>query len=454
MSSEDTRNAIIAFVLFMGVLILYQTLFETPGPEQRPDAAQTEQTAQPGTEPADNGLPAPQAAPQNAPGRTDTEDSGIPRPAAAPRAEPGASAEAVSTAGVLNREAALALSPRVPIRSEAVTGSIALKGGIIDDLRLRRYRETVEEDSPIITLLSPLKARGGYSARFGWVAGGGGEVALPDENTMWRQAGSGALTPGNPVILQWDNGQGLMFERRISIDEDYMFTVTERVVNSGDRAVTLHPYGLITRHDVVKEPGFGILHIGMIGALKDELQTYSYDKIKKQDKRRFEAESEGGWVGITDKYWLTALAPTEQAEPFTGRFLHRTIKGRDAYQADYVLTGRTIPPGKDVSVDTQLFAGAKKVNLIDGYKEQYGITKFDYAVDWGWFPFLTRPFFSVLDWITDYVGNFGVAILLFTVLVKIAFFWFSQKAYVSMAKMKKVQPKMKKLQERYKDDKT
>lgn len=447
MSSEDFRNVIIAVVLSMGVFFLYQAFFVAPTLEQeqqRQTAAETEQQA-----PAQAQAPgAPEAAPP------ETSDPRTPQPPSQGAAEPAASApEASGFGGFLSREEALAQSPRVPIRSDALFGSIALKGGVIDDLKLRRYRETVKESSPIITLLSPLNTRGGYAARFGWLPNKGQAGPLPDENTLWRQVGSGALSPENSITMQWDNGAGLLFERKISLDENYMFTVTERVVNSGDAAVSLIPYGAIERHDVTKEAGFGILHLGMIGALNGELKTKTYKGIKDEKGRLFQADTTGGWVGITDKYWLTALAPADQTDTFRGRFLSPRVGGRDIYQADYGLTGKTVGPGEDASVSTLFFAGAKKVRLINGYAEEYDIVKFENAVDWGWLPFFSRPFFAALDWIAKYVGNFGVAILIFTVLIKVAFFWFSQKSYVSMAKMKKVQPEMKKLQERHKDDK-
>ncbi|MCB2102545.1 MAG: membrane protein insertase YidC, partial [Rhodobacterales bacterium] len=359
---------------------------------------------------------------------------------------------AVAPAGTLDRAAALAQEgPRLPIRSPRRHGSIALMGARLDDVTLANYHVELSKDSAEVSLLSPKGAANPYYAEFGWVAGGGQAVALPGPNTPWT-ADAEALTPEKPVTLTWDNGQGLVFKRTIALDTNYMFTVKQTVENTGAAPVTLFPYGLIARFGTPKTSGFYILHEGPLGvfdgALKDDV---SYENLKKDGP--FETQTTGGWLGITDKYWQAALIPAQKAS-VKARFLHSTTQPTgDMYQADYLGGAVAVPAGGSASVENHLFAGAKEVELLDSYVEDLGITLFDRSIDFGWFYWLTKPIFIALLFIHKYVGNMGIAILLLTVAIKAAFYPLANKSYVSMSKMRKLQPEMTKLRERFGEDK-
>jgi YidC/Oxa1 family membrane protein insertase len=341
-----------------------------------------------------------------------------------------------------DRAAALAQSPRIRIESDAVRGSIRLTGAQLDDLRLMRYRETVTADSAPITLLSPMNATDPYFADFGWIAAGAGvALALPDAQTPWS-ADRDRLAPGAPVTLSWNNGAGLRFERSIALDDDFMFEIVDRVFNEGKEAVQLQPYGRIQRVGTPKTLGFYILHEGPIGVFNGVLNEPSYDDVRK--KREIRNASTGGWLGITDKYWLVALVPDQKSDK-QARFVHTTVQGRDAYQADYLTGALSIAPGGSAASTNRLFAGAKEVRLLDAYEERFGIARFDRAVDFGWFYWLTKPIFYVLDFFFRWLGNFGLAILLLTLCVKALFFPLANKSYRAMSKMKLLQPEIEKL---------
>jgi YidC/Oxa1 family membrane protein insertase len=250
--------------------------------------------------------------------------------------------------------------------------------------------------------------------------------------------------------LTWDNGQGLRFERRLALDQNYMFTVTQRVANSGETAVQLSPYGLIARSGTPQVLGFYILHEGLLGVFNNTLEEIDYSDLVEDGPQQF--ESTGGWLGITDKYWLAALVP-DQAQTVQARFLHSAPNGQDKYQSDYLYQTMTVPAGGELEITSRLFAGAKEAKLLDAYRDNLGIPRFDRAVDFGWFYFLTKPFFYALHYFAEVLGNFGLSILMLTVLVKLAFFPLANKSYKAMAKMRKVQPEMLELRERYGDDK-
>jgi YidC/Oxa1 family membrane protein insertase len=352
----------------------------------------------------------------------------------------------------LPREDALALSPRIAINTPSLHGSVALIGGRLDDLTLVDYHTEVDPGSPEVVLLSPVGGPSPYFAEFGWIAEGPA-VIVPDAKTEWI-SDSTDLTPQSPVTLTWDNGQGLVFERTIAIDENYMFTVDQSVINNGNATVTLYPYGLINRHNTPETLGFYILHEGLIGVLNETLEEVDYDDLSDPDEpNQITYESPNGWIGITDKYWLTALVP-DQGDTFKGRFLHNLKNGTlDTYQADYLRTAVVIEPGNVSSTQDRLFAGAKVVTLLDSYAEELNIPLFDRAVDFGWFYFMTKPIFFVLLWFKGLIGNFGLAILALTVVIKLIFFPLANKSYKAMSKMRKLAPEMKALRERYPDDK-
>ena len=338
---------------------------------------------------------------------------------------------------------------RVPIRSNRLRGSISLAGGRLDDLGLADYHETLAPDSPEIILLTPLGTHDAYFAQFGWTPAAGEDTAVPAPDTVWTADGK-KLTPDTPVTLSWDNGQGLRFSKRIEMDADFMFTITQRVENKSNLPVTLHPYGLIRRQGTPEITGFYILHEGPYGVFDGTLLEVDYDDLK--DEGLIKMTGTGGWIGITDKYWLTALVPDQKARS-DSRFTHRADDGKDRYQVDYLGSKTVVAAWGMSEVRSNFFAGAKEVGLLDSYMESLGVQRFDLAIDWGWLYFLTKPIFHGLVLINDYVGNFGLAILVLTVGIKLAFFPLANKSYRSMSKMKKLQPEMLKLRERFGEDK-
>jgi len=352
----------------------------------------------------------------------------------------------------LTREEALALSDRVIIETPSLHGSISLTGARLDDLTLRKYHTEVDPNSPEVILLSPVSGPSPYFVEFGWIAEDS-TIALPDATTVW-QASSDRLSPETPVTLTWDNGQGLIFERTIAIDDAYMFTVDQSVTNTGTAPVTLFPYGLINRHNTPEVLGFYILHEGLIGVFNETLEEVDYDELNDPDEpNQIAYDSPNGWLGITDKYWQTALIP-DQSDSFKGRFLHNLRNGKvDTYQADYLRSAIHVEPGATVATADLLFAGAKIVTELDGYAEIYNIPLFDRSVDFGWFYFLTKPIFLALLWLKGILGNFGLAILALTVGIKLVFFPLANKSYKAMSKMRKLAPEMKAMRERYSDDK-
>ncbi|MCA1940168.1 MAG: membrane protein insertase YidC, partial [Caenispirillum bisanense] len=334
---------------------------------------------------------------------------------------------------------------RIRIDTPALRGSLNLQGGRIDDLTLKNYGVTPDEDSPRIDLLSPAGTPNPYYAEFGWVAAGG--VQVPGSDTVWT-ADKDVLKPGAPVTLTWENDSGVVFKRTVTVDEHYMFTVEQTVTNTTGEPITLYPYGLVSRVGTPPTAGYYILHEGPLGVFNGTLKELKYEDLK--EEQTVEQTTTGGWIGITDKYWLTALAFEPDLET-KARFAYRG-QGAERYQVDYLEPAMTIAAGETATVKNNFFAGAKQVQLLDEYAETFNITNFDLAVDFGWFYFLTKPFFYILNWLHGVVGNFGLAILAFTVLVKAVMFPLANKSYRAMSKMKKLQPEMKKLQERFGDD--
>jgi len=345
----------------------------------------------------------------------------------------------------------IASSPRIAIDTPRLRGSIALRGARIDDVALKDYRVTVDPRSQNIQLLSPAGSPNPFYAEFGWVAAASANVKLPTPDTVWTADNAGPLTPGKPAVLTWNNGEGLLFRRTIAVDNNYMFTVTDEVENSGANAATLYGYGLVSRHGTPKVEGFYILHEGLVGVLGDgKLHEISYSSIAGEPPQV--VKSTGGWLGITDKYWATTLIP-DQAAPMQARFASSKLGTLDTYQTDYLLDATAIPAGGKATMQSRLFAGAKEVAVVDGYEDALSIKNFELLIDWGWFYFITKPLFFVLDWFFRLTGNFGIAILIVTVLIKIVFFPLANKSYASMARMKAVQPQMLVIRDRYKDDK-
>jgi len=424
----DNKNMVLAIVLSIAILVGFQFYFDAT----RPPPPEQSQTAADGTQ-----LPA---------------NSAIPQPGQLPAASTagGAQVPAVPSATPLidaSRADILAKNNRIAINTPRLHGSIALRGGRIDDLTLADYRETLDPDSDEIILLSPKGVDGAYYAQFGWVGASG--VKVPDQDSIWNTNGK-TLSPEQPVTLTWDNGEGLKFSRTYSVDADYMFTVAQQVTNTSTSPAALNPFGFVSRRGTPDTTNFYILHEGLLGVSDGTLSEIDYDDIK--DEGQIKQTSKGGWIGITDKYWLAALVPDQKLNAGT-RFLHRTEGLVDMYQVDYLGPQQVVASNGTIIAENYFFAGAKEVLLLDKYEEQIGIERFDLAIDFGWFYFLTKPIFYALLWLNERVLNLGICILLLTVGIKLVLFPLANKSYTSMSKMKKLAPEMTKLRERYGDDK-
>ncbi len=437
MQSQDPdqqKNLLIAVVLSMAVLLAWQVFYA--GPKQKQDQSRQQATEQ--SQPA-------------TPGKAPSE--AIAPPATAPEGTvPGAATVAAPTE---TREQALKASPRLPIKTPSLSGSIALKSGRIDDLVLVKYHETVDPTSPDVVLFSPTNSPNPYFAEYGWVAQSGFTPKLPDRDTLWSVEGSPTLTPSTPVTLTWDNGEGLLFKRTVSVDDEYLFKIVDAVENRGSAAVTLAPYARIHRYGTPKVLKYWILHEGLIGVIGEQGEQKSKYSTALEDGTQTFPTATGGWLGFTDKYWAAALVPDQTASyraQFTGKEPKQPSE-QPAYQTDYLRDGVIIPAGESRSIDARLFAGAKQVKLLQHYEVDPGIKQFDLLIDWGWFFFITKPLYYLMEAINSVVHNFGVTIIILTVLVRLAFFPIASKQFASMAKMKKLQPQMEQLRERYKDDK-
>jgi YidC/Oxa1 family membrane protein insertase len=442
----EHKNTILAVVLSLLVVIGWQYFIGYPQMErqrQQEVLKQQQQTqTQPGAaQPAQPGVTQPAATP---------EAPGVPN-AGVPSAQPQA----------ISRDAVIGSSPRVAINTPRLGGSIDLKGGRIDDLTLQQYRETIDPNSPPIVLFSPSGAPDAFYAEFGWVPASGTTAAMPGPDTQWKQQGSGTLGVDHPVTLSFDNGEGLTFTRTIAVDDHYLFTIKDDVANKGAGPVTLFPYALISRHGAPKVLGYYILHEGLIGVMGSEgEQTETYKKM--DDKKSESWDATDAWLGFTDKYWAATLLPDTDAKVRARFSASEAAGGLKTYQTDYLLQPQTIAPGATGSADARLFAGAKEVSVVGvnflggidgGYNAALNLNHFDLLIDWGWFYFITKPMFLAIDYFFQLVGNFGIAILIVTVLVKILFFPLANKSYASMAKMKAVQPQLTMIKERYAGDK-
>ncbi len=345
--------------------------------------------------------------------------------------------------------------PRVKIAAQDLSGSISLLGARLDDLVLTKYRETLAPDSPNVRLLEPLSDPEPYYVQYGWSAAPGAQVKLPGNDTVWK-ATAETLSAGHPVTLSWDNGEGLTFQIVFSVDDDYMFAVQQSVRNTSGTPVTLYPWSRVRRDYTPETSGYYILFEGMLGIVDNTLQEMTYSSAKSETEKSksdiaFTSSSSGGWAGFTDKYWLTALIPA-QSVPATINFTHIKENG-DHYQVDYLTKQpETLAPNSDAMLESHLFAGAKIVSLLQSYESRLSIPRFDYAVDWGYFWFLTRPIFTAIDWLNGLLGNFGLAIMAFTLGVKLLFFPLANYSYRSMSKMRLLGPRMQQMRERYKDE--
>ncbi|MGD9639228.1 MAG: membrane protein insertase YidC [Alphaproteobacteria bacterium] len=340
--------------------------------------------------------------------------------------------------------------PRVAIKGDKVIGSIRLRGARIDDVVLAKYKETIEKDSPDVRLFEKTGSEKPYYAEFGWISSDGEQtVKLPSSSTLW-QADKTELIPNGKVVLKWDNGEGLIFSKTIELDDKYLFKITETVKNNTNRTLKLHHYGLISRTGH-PEAARGAVHDGPVGFLNDKLEEHRYGDLIKSGKEVF--STKGGWIGITDRFWLSALSFDNNIENVTARFVANETPKGEKYQADYLLPEIVINQGEEKSSSGMLFAGAKEVRTLDYYRNKVGIAKFDLAIDFGWYYFLTKPFFFVLEFLYNLIGNMGLAILVFATILRGAMVPIATASNVSMAKMKKLQPKVAEIQEKFKEDK-
>jgi YidC/Oxa1 family membrane protein insertase len=388
----------------------------------------------------------------------------LPHPAPTPvsiAAQPQAAAgtpQAAAAAGAPGtaQTAPVVSGPRLAIDTPKISGSLALTGAVLDDVQLKDYHETEAKTSPLVQILGRRDGDKPYFAQAGW-DDAGGSTKVPDDNTVWT-ASAATLTPAAPVTLAWDNGAGVVFQLVLSVDNDFMFTVQQRVMNKSTAAVKVFPWARVARDYTPEEKTTYILHEGPLGVFNNTLKEISYGSTKSDGTKgqgtAYAETSNGGWIGITDKYWLTALVPDQNANLAGAiRYLPTSLGDGHAYQTDFIATTpETVAPGATVNSQIRLFTGAKIVKTLDAYAAQYNIPSFDKAIDFGWFYFITKPIFFCLDWLNGVLGNFGLAILVFTVGVKALFFPLASYSYRSMGKMKLVAPKVKAIRDRLKDD--
>ena len=406
----ETKNILLAIVLSTLVLVIWATFFEPPPIEEKVPVAQKEK-------------------------KIKNNDS-IESP----------SLDGIETKNEISRNDALSSVKRIKIENENITGSISLQGAVIDDITFKNYKESLDSNERVV-FLNPKNSPLGYYIGTGWASNNNEKLKLPLENTIWKVNGNNKLTPNNPVLLEWDNNEGLIFTKKIELDNNFLFKITQGIKNTSNKFFEFYPYAQITRNYKPEVTPIYILHEGFIGMFDDELKEEDYEDIEKE---KLTMNSSKGWLGITDKYWLTAIVP-QKNKSFRSEFLANDGK----YKANFIIT-EPIILRSNTSITNEIitFVAAKEVEIIDGYAEKFGIEKFDLAIDWGWFYFITKPLFFVINYFFKITGNFGVAIIILTALVRLTFFPLANYSFRSMAKMKILQPEMVRLKELYKDDKT
>jgi YidC/Oxa1 family membrane protein insertase len=405
----ENRNVIIAVILSTAILIGWSMYFENPDEAQRKRLELQ--------------------------GKTETQTN-IQKP------ETPQTAKANPTKGI-SRSDALKETDRVFIENSNLSGSISLRGALIDDIILKNYRETLDKSSKPIVVLSPKKSEDGYFVESGW-ATTKSDVKVPDNNSVWQIREGKKLTPASPVTLEWNNREGVVFSKKIEVDDKYLFKITETIRNEKSKTIELFHYSQITKNTKPNTENFYILHEGLIGVVDKNLKEETYSTIEKE-KKTYTGKS--GWFGITDKYWMSAIIPE------SGKSFKAEYSFANSYKANFIISEPTIAnPQKSTSNTLKIFIGAKEVYPIDNYTDKEKIDRFDLSIDWGWFYFITKPLFFVIDYIFKIVGNFGVAIIILTLLVRILFFPLNNYSFKSMAKMKVLQPEMLRIKELYKDD--
>jgi len=403
----DFRNVLMAIVLSTSVLIGWAVFFEPPAVEQQTPKEQV----------------------------TKNEET----------SSPTISENEKEIKSEIARNQLINKTNRVKVENENIRGSISLQGAIIDDIIFKNYNETLNGENKVI-FLNPKNSSEEYFIETGWASGGNEKLKLPLVDTIWKVKGNSTLTPNNPVTIEWDNGEGLIFTKKIELDEKFLFKITQGIKNNSNKSFQFYPYAQITRGSKPEGMQIYILHEGFLGVFGEELVEEDYDDIEKE---KFTINSSKGWLGITDKYWLTAIVP-EKGKEFKAEFVAK----KEKYRANYIIKeAKILNPGSAITNEVNTFVAAKEVAVIDGYAEQLGIEKFDLAIDWGWFYFFTKPLFFIIDYFFRLTGNFGLAIVIITALVRLIFFPLANYSFKSMAKMKILQPEMLRLKELHKGDK-
>ena len=401
----DSKNVLFAIVLSTIVLVFWATFFEPPPVERQP---------------AKNEI-------------TKNEENLSP------------SIDATKILKEISRSESLNKVERIKLENNNIKGSISLEGGIIDDITFKNYKENLNEDDNVI-FLNPKNSEKGYFIETGWASSGNDKLKLPLNNTIWKIKGNTLLAPNKPIILEWDNKEGLIFTKKIELDNKFLFKITQNIKNNSNKSYQFFPYAQITRNYKPEVTPIYILHEGFIGVFGDELKEEDYEDI---DDEKFTTSNSKGWLGITDKYWLTAIVP-EKGKKFKAEFISKDKK----YKANFIIKEPVIlNPNSSVTNEVNAFVAAKEVAVIDNYAEKLNIEKFDLAIDWGWFYFFTKPLFFIIDYFFKITGNFGLAIVIITALVRLIFFPLANYSFKSMAKMKVLQPEMIRLKELHKDDK-
>ena len=401
----DSKNVLIAIVLSTLVLVIWASFFEPPV------------TSNPVNE--------------NTINKTQKSD--------------GPSVETKEIDNVATRDEAIKNVNRIKVENQNIKGSISLQGGIIDDIIFKNYKEKLNSENRV-AFLNPKNSINEYFIETGWAVGGDQKVSLPLDNTIWKIKGNNVLTPNNPILIEWNNSEGLIFTKKIELDEKFLFKITQKIKNISNNSFQFYPYAQITKKGKPEGRQIYILHEGFLGVFGDELKEEDYDDIEKE---KLTINASKGWLGITDKYWLTALVPEKEKE-FKAEFLSKDGK----FKANYIIKeAKILNPNNSISNEIKAFVAAKEVAVIDGYAEQLKIDKFDLAIDWGWFYFFTKPLFFIIDYFFKLTGNFGLAIVIITALIRLIFFPLANYSFKSMAKMKMLQPEMIRLKELHKDDK-
>ncbi len=407
----DLKNVVFAIALSFAVLFGWSVIFEAPKIEEQKEIQKTENYEKKDNQNSDTPS-------------VNLENNNVPN---------------------ISRKDAISSTKRIKFENENIKGSIALKGGLIDDVVFKKYKEKIKSDEKVV-YLNPSETNNGYFVETGWASSNLERTSVPNTKTVWKVKGSTKLSEKNPVIIEWDNKSGLIFRKKIELDGEFLFRITQEIENKSGKKIELYPYAQITRNQAPDVTDFYILHEGFIGVFDEELKEDDYKDI--EDKKK-EYNAKNGWLGITDKYWMTALVP-EKNQPFKGEFLYK-----NSFKANYIQNKPVVvQPSSSKTSETKVFVAAKEVKVIDGYAEKENIEKFDLIIDWGWFYFFTKPLFFIMNYLFELTKNFGIAIVLVTAAVRLLFFPLANYSFRSMAKMKILQPELLRLKELHKDDKT